>query len=277
MLDDEFFGCMERLENHLKQCINKRLKDDLIAGCIYHYSTIPSFFNGIISFEPNSEVPIISLMATDCDYLNDPKEIKYGITEAKTIYEKLGYPPTKKALSPVKQFYLTSFSKDNDSIPMWSQYAQGGTGIALGFNVESLPDNLCLYPCLYGADETEKFVKTTIDLYKSNYPNDYKQHPTAIYAHTWAIAALSSKHPSFAYEKEIRIITFLGLAGKTRFRVSNNLIVPYKLIKYPLESLRKIVVGPCADPYRTRKSIKYYLGCIGLSHVNIEMSKVPFR
>lgn len=152
-----------------------------------------------------------------------------------------------------------------------------GSGIALGFKVDKLPDNLYLYPCLYGVEETKEFIKESIDLYAKDNPDDFKTDSTAIYANTWAIAALSSKHPSFSYEKEVRTVTFLGLAGKTKFRVSNNLIIPYKLIKYPLESLETIVVGPCADPLRTKKSIKCYLNSVGLVHVNVELSKVPFR
>lgn len=98
MLEDDFLDGMERLENHLKQCINGHLTDELTDGCIFHYSTISSFFNGILSFEPNSEVPIVSLMATDCDYLNDPKEIKYGIATVKTIYEQLATLHQKRLL-----------------------------------------------------------------------------------------------------------------------------------------------------------------------------------
>lgn len=126
IFDDESHAFINRLEKHLKQYTNNCFMNELEDGCIFHYSTIPSFFNGILSFESNNQKPLVSLMATDCEYLNDPEEIKYGIKTVKTIYKQLGYPPSKKALSPVKNFFLTSFSKDKDSIPMWNQYAQGG-------------------------------------------------------------------------------------------------------------------------------------------------------
>lgn len=268
---------MNRLDTHLKNCTDKRLYCDLTEDCVYHYTSIQSFFSGIISYNEQEKRVAISLMATDSNYLNDPKEFKYGKNTADLVYKNLGYPAIKKALSPVKQFFLTSFSKEKDSIPMWHQYGQGGTGVALGFKVSAMPRNNRLSSCLYGTDEIMSFVRDTVELYKKNYPTDYAHTPEAIMSHTWAIAALSSKHPSYSYEKEVRVYTFLGIDGSTHYRLSNNLIVPFKLLTYPLESLVKVIVGPCADPYRTRKSIRDYLDSVGLGHVVVELSKAPYR
>ena len=69
---------MNRLDTHLKNCTDKRLYCDLTEDCVYHYTSIQSFFSGIISYNEQEKRVAISLMATDSNYLNDPKEFKYG-------------------------------------------------------------------------------------------------------------------------------------------------------------------------------------------------------
>lgn len=273
----EFERHISNLVDFIGHFSRGRLMEGVDDGCIYHYTSLQALLSGIATYDSESHQPIVRLMASDTEYLNDPKEIKYGKDTVSGIYEKLGLPSLKRAFHSKEHFYLTSLSKNKDSIPMWSQYAQGGMGVSIGFKVDSIPDNYQLIPCLYGPEEAKAFVEASIQNFHEKCPDESGEYADVFMRYVGSIAIWATKNKSFSYEREARVVTFRGLAGKTMFRLSNNLIVPFKLMTYPPESLERIVVGPCADPYRTKRSVKYYLEEIGLGHVQVELSKVPFR
>ena len=51
---------MNRLDTHLKNCTDKRLYCDLTEDCVYHYTSIQSFFSGIISYNEQEKRVAIS-------------------------------------------------------------------------------------------------------------------------------------------------------------------------------------------------------------------------
>ena len=133
-------------------------------GLIYHYTNASALLGMFKNC--SKENPYITMWATHSLYLNDPTEYEYGKEKCYEILpileEKMGIPAESR-ISTMRDLYITemsklrdsissthpssiqygtpyliSFSKSEDSLPMWSNYAQNGNGIAIGFNPEKL-------------------------------------------------------------------------------------------------------------------------------------------
>jgi hypothetical protein len=46
---------------------------------------------------------------------------------------------------------------------------------------------------------------------------------------------------------------------------------------YPKEVVKKIIIGPCNDFERSTKSLQGWLNKIGMEHVNVTYSMLPYR
>ena len=87
------------------------------------------------------------------------------------------------------------------------------------------------------------------------------------------------KHPGFSEESEWRFVSkFTEL--DTEIRDGPDCLVPF--VKVSLgellpAALKKIVIGPCADPSLTSSSLKATLEALGYDRVEVAMSHLPFR
>ncbi|MDV6265071.1 DUF2971 domain-containing protein [Rhodococcus globerulus] len=119
---------------------------------LYHYT------------DANSLMSILrtqTLWATDAIYLNDSREIRYGIKKFKKVL--LSYQPVDelngmdstavgKALAQInsiesslhdgnaRRVYVTCFSAKSDSLSQWRGYGSSGGGFAIGFDRNLLGD-----------------------------------------------------------------------------------------------------------------------------------------
>ena len=89
--------------------------------------------------------------------------------------------------------------------------------------------------------------------------------------------AFSLKHPSYSYEKEVRLMSTISDKDEIKHRFKNNLIIPYIEKYFPKDALKEIIVGPNNDMERTIYSLEKYLKHIGFEHVKVTPSKVPYR
>lgn len=62
-----------------------------------------------------------------------------------------------------------------------------------------------------------------------------------------------------------------------KYRLKNNLIVPYVELYLPKSALKEIWIGPTNDMERATKSLRIYLDHMGFNEVEIKQSKVPYR
>ncbi|MFE5786083.1 DUF2971 domain-containing protein [Rhodococcus erythropolis] len=116
---------------------------------LYHYT------------DTNSLMSILrtqTLWATDAIYLNDTREIRYGIKKFKQVLNS--YTPTNDAESwavraasvqiddiekslydgDSRRVYVTCFSEKSDSLSQWRGYGSSGSGFAIGFDRKLLAD-----------------------------------------------------------------------------------------------------------------------------------------
>lgn len=165
------------------------------------------------------------------------------------------------------QYGITCFSKDNDNIVMWSNYADKHRGICLEFNDKFLDNKLYtknvssgvkveIIPIKY-VENREKFSMEL--LAKGELPKNTKEF-------------LSSKYKAWSYEKEVRIMAFGPL-----------FCFPRKLY-YKSECLTRIVLGammPIDDYLKFYKLKKESLNEIPVSistlhENNYKLIIVPF-
>lgn len=129
---------IEGIEHHINKDFLKHVIDNITASkdpLIYHYASVRALYDGIIVKKPE-ENKEICLRVSNCAYMNDPQEVREGISFVDKIS---GFKSTLKASKDdenrlKEMFYLISFTSKKDFLPMWSMYGNNGTGITLGFD-----------------------------------------------------------------------------------------------------------------------------------------------
>lgn len=286
--------------------VSKYVESD--AKILYHYTSVDALLGGIIvknKPEPDKE---ICLWATNCRYMNDPEELNTGIQFANKILDSLF---DKSMQNDCKQkeneerlkdkTYITSFSSAVDCLPMWGMYGQNGHGLALGFDTSVLKMSLPLFKSVYTTEEKEKWLKEELskltyvpdnlwnqlegeNIFSTFFENSLNM--LSVYILLWTL----SKNPAYAYEEEVRCMLIVNKEynHKTKdpsiekkeiikYRLKNNLIVPYVELYLPKSALKEIWIGPTNDMERATRSLRAYLDHMGFNDVEIKQSKVPYR
>lgn len=304
---------MEIIEREIspeKQALNKEIKS-FIEECtaipkkvniIYQYTNIEALFNGIIVKEPKKKDEEICLWASNYLYMNDPNEIatgqKYVDELLKEYFIENISDKIAQDLEDGPDYYITSFSMNRDSLPMWGMYGENGAGIALGFDRAIIEKaNSTLYKCSYLNKDLkdkvkafcekvkgEKISKETLDfifvitLFALLINKDKKQNEEMIDTFIpFFLFTIYAKDPAYKYEDEVRLLIHSDKNAKIKYRVQNNLIIPYLENFFPKEALKIVLVGPTNDMKRTIRSIKRYLDSKGFHEVDVVESKVPYR
>lgn len=269
---------------------------------IYHYTTIEALTNGIIV---NNAIKYkeICLWASNCEYMNDPDEVKTGYQFLNKIIGS--YLDNKENLPYVSEYdytikdkiFITSFSTQNDSLPMWKMYGKDGKGIALGIDKEIITKvyKPLIYKCIYNSDkhirEISQILKPKKITRDSNiYDSEElkkgleKILETAIsgiigvindIVTTLAYSIFLVKNKDYSYEDEIRLYTIAE--ENIAFRCKNDLIIPYINVFLPKEALKEIWIGPTNDLNRTNKSLRTFLDAKGFNNVKIFKSNIHYR
>lgn len=265
----------------MAESISELIRPD--AKILYHYTSIDALFGGIIvkDTQPNKE---ICLWATNCLYMNDPEELNSGVQLAHEVLEI----PAKESIQSLKErvkddAYIVSFSAAIDCLPMWGMYGKNGHGLALGFDTTALQTIYPLYKSVYTNEANKEWIKNEI----LNIPTDWWKQVNIenilsntlesadsmflLYLTLW----LSGKNPAYEYEKETRWIFIKR--DNIKYRLKNNLIVPYVELYLPKSALKEIWIGPTNDMERATRSLRAYLDHMGFNDVEIKQSKVPYR
>ena len=269
---------------------------------IYHYTTIEALTNGIIVNNAIKDKEIC-LWASNCEYMNDPDEVKTGYQFLNKIIGS--YLDNKENLPYVSEYdytikdkiFITSFSTQNDSLPMWKMYGKDGKGIALGIDKEIITKvyKPLIYKCIYNSDKhireisqilKPKKITRDLNIYDSEELKKglEKILETAIsgiigvindIVTTLAYSIFLVKNKDYSYEDEIRLYTIAE--ENIAFRCKNDLIIPYINVFLPKEALKEIWIGPTNDLNRTNKSLRTFLDAKGFNNVKIFKSNIHYR
>ena len=246
---------------------------------IFHYtnlSALPSIFRN----------DSIVLWATNVSYLNDPSELLYGINTLKAV-ENITIDP-----GALRNYYLTSFSQEEDSLVMWGQYGEGGQGCALGLDYDAICKSYeVVCKCIYGRDEARRDLESILSLLKRGslvsltgpQPTEEQNDEAKkiLYNNQLINTCLSVKHEAYRHEKETRAIIRIGEKhfNLVNFRCQRGFLIPYVQIPIRKDAIKKIIIGPTLNAEVTMRSILQMLQIRGYSIDNIEIQKssVPFR
>lgn len=295
--------CGTKLKISFFKIINNTYFNDVNKhDLLYHYTNIGALFNGIIlPKDKSNKDEALSFLSTDYRYMNDQEELIYGRKVIQDFYEKRTNRDDK--LSDSNQTinalcFLTSFSCKEDSIPMWSTYGNKGNGIALGLDAKILNEHLgkglnLFFHCIYNMEK----LKGLIDDFVEANPilKITEEVIRDFYAWIQGFITAFVKHPSYEYEDEVRLLKMFptkqdeetqmmldmfgaqNATSEVKYRLANNLIIPYVINKLPKEVLKTITIGPNLDMDRTKTSIEEYIKSLGFTDVDIIPSKAPFR
>jgi len=276
-----------------------------INETVYHYTSLEGFM-GIVQSK--------SLWMTDYSYLNDTKEIVYGIDTALELMDNIRisdhFPRAGELIPKWKENLLdddnrvviASFSGNSDSLNQWLSY---GT-VAIGFEVRDLAlhvDQSRLRPIVYDKEKQKQMMEMylfhtcqayQLDLKKKGNKRWKKIMNDTYYKIDRLFDLISFfKNPAFKFEEEYRLIHIedkkiyedfgLQIAPK-HFRSANGKIIPYTISteiltnpdrNYPFV-IKEIILAPGSDSL-LEHGVRDFLDSNGLTSVAIHRSKTPFR
>ncbi len=165
--------------------------------------------------------------------------------------------------------FVISTSSVGDSVPMWEMYGDGGRGVAIGLDIAPCyyqkpsngqliylnttnfdPKGINVIKVCQNLSLKHYAVRAAIDRYKE-YIEKMKEAPEniqilklhALYQISGITAPLS-KHPSFSFEKEWRLIVYPDISDVCYKVNSKGEVYQYTEIHFPIEKIKKIVTGP---------------------------------
>lgn len=162
------------------------------------------------------------------------------------------------------------FSEEDDLLSQWRGYAADGSGFSVSFDIHELErlttqhetrPQLVLTKIAYGdqdyerindvaailreafSEDADKFVEEGNGRMHANLEFTKEKHEL------WRQAVcklFSVKNGAFREEKEWRLYAVQPLRGfhNLDYRLSGNLISPYAKIKFPLEAIERVTLGP---------------------------------
>lgn len=247
--------------------------DNNTPELVFQYTTWSALFNGIIrsNEEDNKKVHMFS---TNCQYLNDPKEVETGEQYVDMALKGFfGNSGEYDDLRHRNAIFMTSFSENENSLPMWNMYGKNGNGVSIGFDMELLKrySKGTIKKCFYDTPLNRILFQETLSKEKLseaiNSGEKFQRYLTTLLEF--------AKKGCYEYENEIRLTR--QVLKTPEYRLSENFIVPYVDNVYPKEIIKKIIIGPCNDFDRSTKSLLGWLNKIGMDHVEVTYSMLPYR
>lgn len=207
------------------------------------------------------------------------------------------------------EFFIASFSQDRDDLGQWRAYADNGRGYAIGFAqrlfhvVEQPPtDRLREFvgQVRYSIDEVHARHRQPLEEAASMFLAAVSENAAlvsdmavgipfmqefarAVIAMPLIWNCLTTKHPAYAHEREVRLV-IMGMPAvlsphvTTRLRGSE--IVPYIAQPMPIRersNIAEIVVGPAA-PQDAERSLRTLLKSLGVDpKLQVSRSDIPYR
>ena len=174
--------------------------------------------------------------------MNDPKEVETG--EQYVDIALNGFFGNNGECDDLRHrnaIFMTSFSENENSLPMWNMYGKNGNGVSIGFDLELLRSHSggTIKRCLYDTPLNRTLFQNTLSKERSseveNSGEKFQQY--------LMILMDFAKKGCYEYEKEI---------------------------------IKKIIIGPCNDFERSTKSLQGWLHKIGMDHVQVTYSMLPY-
>jgi hypothetical protein len=273
---------------------------------LYHYTSLEGLL-GIIKSK--------SIWASSILYLNDSSELNNSIDLLNKILNSKNYlmPSPENWFRFINKlweninllfsseqynFYVCSFSEENDLLSQWQGYCPRGIGFSLGFKFGNLKEcakghgykmKKCNYDEYKQKNKLGKVIYETFQKYANNITQNSKDSIEIdlfanFYMRFFELAP-TFKHHKFKAEKEWRIIAdpphVKKISDGIKFRSSQSMVVPYIEIPLPKEGdnliINKIVVGPTHEPRLSKASVEMLLRAKNVRFDEVQYSTIPYR
>ena len=275
-----------------------------------HYTTISGAM-GILKNE--------ALWATNIKFLNDEHEFQHALDLIKELLptsrisrEEPNNPVHNSFIKAITEkidtldnhrsdsVFTLSFTEETDLLSQWRGYCPTNNGYCVVMDVQKLYELLKekfnavhLVQCVYDLDEKKNQLKALLNSYWSKYVS-VKSSDGSKKARNGIIDNLSKelmllasyfKHPSFAEEKEHRIVVIMEWAPSEEtmhFREGRFSIIPYLQLSAPRSLVKRIIIGPTAHKKLSKRALEAFIEKVFaepmfLVDVSVEFSKTPYR
>jgi hypothetical protein len=208
------------------------------------------------------------------------------------------------------EYFIGSFSQASDDLGQWRAYGDNGRGVAVGFpphlfDIESTTDKKpneaafvgrVIYDLEASSNRHIKAIERAEDIF-FDVANAHRNllankdigipfmqdFARAVIATPLIWNCLTSKHPAYKHEQEVRLI-ILGMRDKLRPYIQTRIrgadIVPYIPYKMPIRkatSITRILVGPAANADAER-TLRTMLDSLSVQHeIPVDRSLIPYR
>lgn len=307
MAEDSPLEIIERYKEETFARITSFLKSkkEPAPDYIYHYTDK----NGLYGILQSGNIWL-----SDIYQMNDPSEMRYGLTPVNDIADKLITGPNYQtrefglhlkfmidnSIRSIVQFYIASFTQKENDLNQWRAYGDDGHGFALKFSGGALEkcfvdkrNALCatFLPKYSNKElvniiaENEKELSPLIKQLQSGYEwhNSLKQLIN-IFLIEMLMHSIFYKHEAYTEEKEYRFL--IAQADLTQNTTQNVKIHPVSGRVYTefdwktsaAGALQEVMIGPAAD-----KDAEYWVEqCLKISgyarnSVKISRSEIPYR
>lgn len=273
-----------------------------------HYTTAAALIN-ILQTE--------TLWASNIKFLNDEQEFLHALDLAKEVINRSKQNPHKfqsnkedyeafiqdatKALDNLDAYhaesiFTCSFSEEKDLLSQWRGYCSGNQGYCIHFDLKELQaaarmkfTSAEIFPCVYNNEEKNAKISASLNKHWVDYiaQADQKSRENTIRTLAHEIEKLAShfKHPSFAEEKEHRLVirTAWDFDEHGKFRAGPMSIIPYLEIPAPKELIREICIGPTRNQSLAHRGlsslIDFKFGTLTskFGEPKITQSSIPYR
>jgi hypothetical protein len=184
--------------------------------------------------------------------------------------------------------YATCFCESGDLLSQWRGYAGGG-GYAIGFSTgvltqitesakeTGLLDFARLTKVRYGLGQARDALAEVVNgavPYPAGHRGVVAWHEL-MYTVLPVVSAI--KHPSFAEEREWRLLLLEWGVSQVEFRPGNLGLIPYRTLALPPAAIVRIVIGPGYHPEVRRAGVLQLLEKLELHDVSVELSASPLR
>lgn len=266
-----------------------------------------------------------TLRFTDINMLNDEQEVRwaYSIFEeaATRLIKRLGVSNATpeinvsfidlidSIISPIQLIahpFISCFSLKGDLLGQWRAYADDGKGFSIGFNADSLKNQLpaTFLQVLYDKEEQVKeMMRAILAIYfsfeSSELGREKRFFEDCVLLGTYMTAF---KNPAFSEEAEIRavhvvsikpqgdLLKFLDNGGivnsterveatKLNFQVRDNHLVAYTDIPFSplnmLSPITELILGP--KNHSSPGNLQLFFGGLGYENLGLSKSEAPYR
>jgi hypothetical protein len=315
-LPAELAGAIAQYDTWIDGELTKEKDANKIGGTLYHYTNVAGLAGILKSeylwFTDFRHMNDPSEISHGIELCRDVIRLRRPGTDGRValFLECLADLMRLENFSRALEYFIGSFSRASDDLGQWRAYADNGRGVAVGFaphlfGIENAADKnpneiAFVSPVIYdletassrhdrAIEQAERIFLEVANAHGNLLANKdvgipfMQDFARAVIASPLIWNCLTSKHPAYAHEQEVRLI-ILGLHDRLRpyieTRVRNSDIVPYVAYKMPVKkehSLGHIVVGPAANPDAER-TVQSMLESYGIEHdIPISRSLIPYR